>query len=78
MSITDRHRWCMGKIIETFGSALDNEAVQSFMRQEAVLNKFTTFFKGETSGRLFVFYQEEVADGEVRFQQLLNLFTISM
>jgi hypothetical protein len=48
------------------------------MRQEAVLNKFTTFFKGETSGRLFVFYQEEVADGEVRFQQLLNLFTISM
>jgi hypothetical protein len=63
--LTDRHRWCMSKILETFGKELDNQTCNSFMRQEAVLNKFTSFFKGESSGRLFVFFQEEVVEGEV-------------
>ena len=64
-ALTDRHRWCITKILETFGSELTSDAAQSFMRQEAVLTKFTGFFKGESSGRLFVFFQEEAVEGEV-------------
>jgi len=40
------------------------ETVQGFIRQEANLNKFTSFFKGEGAGRLFVFYQTESSDSE--------------
>ena len=61
-ALTDRHRWCITKILETFGSELTSDAAQQFMRQEAVLSKFTGFFKGESSGRLFVFFQEEVVE----------------
>ena len=66
MALTERHRWCMGKVLETFGSELEKEALEAFMRQEAVLQKFSSFFRGETSGRLFVFYQPETLEGEVR------------
>ena len=66
-TLTDRHRWCISKIQETFGKELTSDVAQSFMRQEAVLSKFSSFFKGESSGRLFVFFQEEVVEGEVRF-----------
>ena len=55
----------MSKIKETFGEGLTNEANQAFMRQEAVQTTFSTFFKGESSGRLFVFYQEDVVEGQV-------------
>ena len=64
-NLTDRHRWCISKILETFGPELTSDAAQQFMRQEAVMSKFSSFFKGESSGRLFVFYQEEVVEGEV-------------
>lgn len=66
MALTERHRWCMGKVLETYGSELDKEVLEGFVRQEAVLQKFSSFFRGETSGRLFVFYQPEAAEGEVR------------
>ena len=55
----------MGKVLETFGAELDKEVLEGFMRQEATLQKFSSFFRGEISGRLFVFYQPETADGEV-------------
>jgi hypothetical protein len=40
--------------------------VQQFIRQDVNLQKFNAFFKGEGSGRMFVFYQSEMVDGEVR------------
>jgi hypothetical protein len=66
MALTERHRWCTSKILETFSPELDMETVQGFIRLEANNNKFTSFFKGEGAGRLFVFYQSEGTDGEVR------------
>jgi len=64
-TLTERHRWCLSKICEAFEPALKAEVANQFMRQEAVLQTFTSFFKGESSGRLFVFYQEEVVEGAV-------------
>lgn len=64
MSLSERHRWCLKKILECFSPELDTETVQGFMRQDANLQKFTSFFKGESSGRLFVFYQPVGLDGE--------------
>jgi hypothetical protein len=55
----------MSKIMEAFGPELTNSDLQSFMRQEAVLSTFTNFFKGESSGRLFVFFQEDIVEGQV-------------
>ena len=66
MALSERHRWCIDKIREAFGDELNSEAVNTFMRQEAVLTKFTQFFAGESSGRLFVFYQPEVIEDGVR------------
>ncbi len=66
MSLTERHRWCMNKILEAFGPELTQEAVQAFMRNDANLQRFTNFFKGDSSGRLFVFYQAEGSEAEVR------------
>ena len=63
MSITDKHRWCISKILETFDGILDADTCQLFMRQEANLNKFSSFFRGDGSGCLFVFYQP-VDNGE--------------
>jgi hypothetical protein len=57
----------MGKIVETFGAELDKEVLEGWMRTDTVLSKFSSFFRGESSGRLFVFYQPETVDGEVRF-----------
>jgi hypothetical protein len=65
MSLSERHRWCIKKILESFSPELDSETIQGFMRQDVNLQKFTTFFRGESSGRLFVFYQSAVLDGEV-------------
>eukprot|EP01040_Poterioochromonas_malhamensis_P004773 gene4773-5123_t len=64
MSLTERHRWCMNKILEAFGPELTQEAVQAFMRNDANLQRFTNFFKGDSSGRLFVFYQAEGSEAE--------------
>eukprot|EP00606_Chrysophyceae_sp_TOSAG23-5_P000883 GSChrysophyteH2.ASY1.ANO1.1544.1 assembled CDS len=72
-ALTDRHRWCITKILETFGSELTSDAAQQFMRQEAVLSKFTGFFKGESSGRLFVFFQEESPFSESNGPKLLTV-----
>lgn len=49
--------------MEAFEPELKTETAQAFMRQDAVLSTFSSFFKGESSGRLFVFYQEEVVEG---------------
>ena len=65
MSLTERHRWCASKILEAFAPELDAEMIQGFIRQEVNLQKFSSFFRGEGSGRLFVFYQPESSDGEV-------------
>ncbi len=65
MSLTERHRWCAGKILETFAPELSSETVQQFIRVDAVLQKFTQFFRGEGSGRLFIFYQPAVVEGAV-------------
>jgi hypothetical protein len=64
-TMTERHRWCLAKIRETFEPELKLETANQFMRQEAVLQTFSAFFKGESSGRLFVFFQEEVVEGVV-------------
>ena len=71
MSVGERHKWCARKILESFPD-IDNEQVQSFIRHEAVMQKFNAFFKGETSGRLFVLYQPPIVDGEVRRMQLIR------
>ena len=55
----------MGKITEAFGAELEKETLESFMRQEAVSLKFSAFCRGEASGRLFVFFQPEISEGEV-------------
>lgn len=62
MSISDRHRWCMSKMIEAFAPELSAEAVQAFTRQDTNLQKFNSFFRGEGPGRLFILFQP--ADGE--------------
>lgn len=67
MSLTERHRWCANKMLEAFGPELTTEAVQAFIRQDANLQKFLSFFKGEGSGRIFVFFQPDMADGEVSY-----------
>lgn len=65
MSLTERHKWCAGKILETFAPELESEILQLFIRQESNLSKFTSFFKGEGSGRLFIFYKPVEVEGEV-------------
>lgn len=65
MSLSERHRWCIKKILECFSPVLDSETIQGFMRQEVNLQKFTSFFRGESSGRLFIFYQPALLEGEV-------------
>ena len=80
MSLSERHRWCISKILDAFGPELSAEVVQAFVRQEVNLLKLTLFFRGESSGRLFVFYQPDVPEGEVififsrfKFSKLLTL-----
>ena len=65
MSLTEKHRWCIKKILETFTPELDGETIQAFMRQESTMTKFASFFRGEGSGRLFCFYQP-MEDGEFK------------
>ena len=73
MVMSERHRWCASKIEEAFKPELESETVQLFIRNEKNLTKFTAFFRGESSGRLFVFYQPEgTSNGEVR------IFNVSM
>ncbi len=74
MSLSDRHRWCVSKILEAFGPELTSEAAQAFIRQDGNIQKFNSFFKGDGPGRLFVFYQPDLGDGEVRyFMEIINL-----
>ena len=64
--MSERHKWVATKILEAFKPELDNETVHQFIRAESNFTKFTAFFRGESSGRIFVFYQPVVnADGEV-------------
>ena len=66
MVLSERHRWCTSKIEEAFKPELESEVAQLFIRNEKNLSKFTAFFRGESSGRLFVFYQPEGnSNGEV-------------
>ena len=65
----ERHKWVADKIKEAFPD-LENDKVQTFIRQEPNLQKFNAFFKGETSGRLFVLFQQPVSDTEVIIQAL--------
>jgi hypothetical protein len=55
----------MAKMLEAFAPELTAEAVQSFMRADQNLQKFNAFFKGDGAGRMFVFYQPQVGEGEV-------------
>ena len=66
MALQERHRWVMSKILEAFAPELPSELVQSFMRQDANLQKLNSFFKGDGPGRMFVFFQAEVSEGEVK------------
>jgi hypothetical protein len=74
MSLTERHRWCLGKILEAFSPELSAEQVQSFMRQESTIQKFSSFFRGEGAGRLFIFYQSDAGEGEV--SSIFSLFRL--
>lgn len=65
MALSERHRWCISKILETFRPDLTTELAQSFMRNENNLQKFNSLFKGEGCGRLFVFFQNDSSDGDV-------------
>ena len=67
MSVLERHRWCIDKIVEAFGPELVAETVQTFIRADNNLHKFNAFFKGDSSGRLFVFFQPVMNEGEVTF-----------
>jgi hypothetical protein len=60
MVMTERHRWCASKIEEAFKPDLDFDVVHAFVRNEKNMSKMTAFFRGEGSGRLFVFYQPDV------------------
>jgi hypothetical protein len=60
MALSTRHRWCISKIVEAFAPTLDESAVQAFIRDPANLSKFNSFFAGEGSSNLFIFYQVSV------------------
>ena len=55
----------MSKMLEAFAPELTSEAVQSFIRGDQNLQKFNAFFKGDGAGRMFVFYQPQMGEGEV-------------
>jgi hypothetical protein len=55
----------MAKLMEAFAPDLTQEAVQSFIRSDQNLQKFNAFFKGDSTGRLFVNYQPQAGEGEV-------------
>lgn len=55
----------MGKMLEAFAPNLTSETVQSFIRSDQNLQKFNAFFKGDGAGRMFVFYQPLMGEGEV-------------
>jgi hypothetical protein len=59
MVMTERHRWCASKIEEAFKPDLKSDVVHAFVRNEKNMSKMTAFFRGEGSGRLFVFYQPD-------------------
>jgi hypothetical protein len=66
MALSDRHRWCLSKLLESFAPDLTSEQAQSFIRQESNLQKFNSFFRGDGAGRLFISFQQEIVEGEVR------------
>jgi hypothetical protein len=73
MKMSERHRWCGAKIEEAFKPELESETVQQFIRNEKNLAKFSAFFRGESSGRLFIFYQPEGnGNGEVSIIKLAS------
>jgi len=56
----------MDKVLEAFSPELTTEMVNQFMRQDANLQRFNAFFKGDGTGRLFVFFQPEMNEDEGR------------
>jgi hypothetical protein len=60
----------MAKLQEAFGAELTPEASQAFMRQDSNLQAFNAFFKGDGSGRMFVYFQPKFAEGEVRTEAI--------
>lgn len=65
MSLTERHRWCLNKILETFSPDLTPESAQSFIRNDSNFQKFNSFFKGDGPGRIFIFFQPDQSESEV-------------
>lgn len=63
----------MSKMLEAFAPELTSEMVQSFIRQDANLQKLNAFFKGDGAGRMFVFFQSEVSEGEVCRKRILKI-----
>ena len=57
MSLTNRHRWCISKVVDAFAPALEEAQVQGFIRTPANLERFNSFFRGEGASKLFIFYQ---------------------
>lgn len=66
MAQSERLKWCSNKVEEAFKPDLEAEIVHQFIRNDKNSSKFAAFFRGESSGRLFVFYQPEGnSNGEV-------------
>ena len=83
MSITERHRYCMGKIRIAFSPDISEGTVQNFMRDDGNQTAFTSLFNGEGPSKLFVHYQAgesgdsaewspETAEPELFFSHGLN------
>ncbi len=66
----------MAKLIEAFGPELTKEAVNAFMRLEPSIQAFAAFFKGESSSHMFVYYQPELAEGEVGYFKTIFVYCL--
>lgn len=76
MAYSERHKWCTGKIVEAFSPELTQEAAQEFFRQNNIIQQFNIFFKGDSSGRLFINYQPISQNKDVSIIFILfNYFT---
>jgi hypothetical protein len=74
MSLTERHRWCAKKILEAFSPEVDMEVVQTFIRSDSNVQRFSAFFRGEGPGRLFVYFQSPAPEGDVSLHYSIYWF----
>lgn len=44
------------------------ETVQTFIRADSNVQRFSAFFRGEGPGRLFVYFQAPAPEGDVSFR----------